>query len=518
MTNSRIKILKQYLWLALFVVLVRVLFRVFFGDLSGSAFWAALEGGARLAFWVIGFGVLNAFIDFKKVFRRTPKIFRTPLTALNIAFALMPEVSRSIERVRYAAKLRAHRKGLRWVQSVVVPVVSNGIDQALNLGESMEARGFGKAETSSTETPSLLLDNVSFGFEGRSNLLHNLTLKVVPGELTLITGNTGSGKSTLLKLIQAKNPGSAYVNQFPREGFLAETVFDELAFSLLQKRLPTAEVNARVTRTSERFDLGSYLKADPQTLSAGWQQRLAIAAALISDSKLLLLDEPFSALDGHGVAKLNELLNELKENGLAIVVVEHRTELLQKLANHTFVLDFGRLSMGLPKVQKLTSLPQKSATVILGDNGSGKTTFLRTIATTRGVLVPQPASDLLFLNTVLEELRQSDQDAKVKPGTTAELFTKFVNVDLENQNPRDLSQGQKLALAISIQLAKATELLMLDEPTLGFDLPSRQTLANLIGTITESGTRVLVATHDLEFANAISKDIRALETVSVTDV
>lgn len=157
-------------------------------------------------------------------------------------------------------------------------------------------------------------------------------------------------------------------------------------------------------------------------------------------------------------------------------------------------------------------------TVLLGANGSGKTTRLRKLAELGAVLVPQPASDLLYLNTVGEELRQADRDANGEPGKAAKVFANFgFQIDLD-ANPRDLSEGQKLALAISIQLVKPTGQLLLDEPTLGFDTKSRQHLADTICEIAQSGHEVIVATHDLEFANAIANQTESLERPVNSDV
>lgn len=510
MTQIKFTILKQYLFLALFVVLVRVVFRLVFGGFSfEGATIAAMEGG-KLALWVLGFGLLNLLVDFRKFLKRSPKFLRPLNTALGIALSLTPELAQSFDRVKRASALRAHRRGIHFVRSVIVPVISNAIDQSITLAESMESRGFG--QRLKPATGAIDLKNLNFSYQPNRPILKGLSIRIPAGQFTLVTGNTGSGKSTLLRVIQAKVPGVGFVSQFPRQTFVGGTVFDELAFALIQQGADPEEVKARVNTLASKFNLDT--KANPLELSAGWQQRVAIAAALSSGAKILLLDEPFSALDDSGTAQLVETLGELKAAGVTVIIAEHRISPVSSLVDKYLNLLDGKISESRPTAQLLAR--KKTAgkvTALVGENGSGKTTYLHKLAKDSGVLVPQPASDLLFLETVAAELTQADLDAQKFPGTTAAILGRFlVDVD-ESQNPRDLSEGQKLILALSIQLAKSSKTLMLDEPTLGLDTPNRQTLINIIGDVANHGVEVLVATHDKEFADAIAN-----QTVEVTSV
>jgi energy-coupling factor transport system ATP-binding protein len=215
-----------------------------------------------------------------------------------------------------------------------------------------------------------------------------------------------------------------------------------------------------------------------------------------------------------------ETLKELKEQKITVVVAEHRIEELQETSDAFLTLDEGILTERFPERTELKGRisPTGNVLALLGSNGSGKTTKLRKLAESGGTLVPQPASDLLYLDTVAEELKQADIDANQPSGSAARLFYKFgPRVNL-NQNPRDLSEGQKLALAISIQLVKPLKQLLLDEPTLGFDTPSRQQLVDTIFEIAQVGTEVIVATHDLEFATAIANRTERLQSRELSDV
>lgn len=520
MTTFRFKVFKQYVWLALFVVFLRVVFRLVFDSFDLESAWRAATEGLMLALWVLGFGVLNAFVNFRKFLPRSPKYFKNFITALNIALTLAPEIARSVARVREAGKLRARRRGFRLLHSVVIPVMSNAIDQAIDLGDSMQGRGFGAGLKGAPASSKIEITNLSFGYQPDDFVLRGLSLSIESGQLVTIAGNTGCGKSTLLKVIQSKVPGAVYVNQFPRRGFLEDNVFDELAFGLRQKEKSAAVIRDRVAEAARSFGLEKLLLEDPQVLSAGWQQRVAIASGVCSGSKVLLLDEPLSALDAKATEMFFETLKELKEQKITVVIAEHRIEELQETSDAFLTLDEGKLTERFPEPTELKGKisPTGNVLALLGSNGSGKTTKLRKLAESGGTLVPQPASDLLYLDTVAEELKQADIDANQPSGSAATQFFKFgPQVDL-NQNPRDLSEGQKLALAISIQLVKPLTQLLLDEPTLGFDTPSRQQLVDTIFEISQGGTEVIVATHDLEFATAIANRTERLHTRELSGV
>lgn len=510
MTPTKLTILKQYLVLALFVVLVRVAFRLIFGGFSlEGAIHAAIEGG-KLALWVLGFGLLNILVDFRKLLKKSPKFFRPINTALGIALSLTPEVAQSFSRVKRASSWRARRRGIRFVRSVIVPVISNAIDQSITLAESLESRGFG--QNLKPATGSIELRNLNFAHRSNRPILSDVSISIPSGQFTLITGHTGSGKSTLLRVIQAKVPGVGFVSQFPRAGFVASTVFDELAFALVQQGVEGDVLTRRVHDVARQFNLDT--NADLLELSAGWQQRVAIAASLSSGAGILLLDEPFSALDDSGTKQLVETLEGLKASGVTVIIAEHRVAPIAYLVDKCLQISDGKIAeIKLHTIPLESNISSGKVTALIGENGSGKTTHLQKLAKDSGVLVPQPASDLLFLETVAAELAQADLDASAKSGTAGSILRRFQAEIDESQNPRDLSEGQKLLLALSIQLAKRSELLMLDEPTLGLDGPNRQELVNIIGELANQGVEVLVATHDREFAQSITD--HAVEVSSV---
>ncbi|MFM2384314.1 MAG: putative HMP/thiamine import ATP-binding protein YkoD, partial [Actinomycetota bacterium] len=280
----------------------------------------------------------------------------------------------------------------------------------------------------------------------------------------------------------------------------------------VQQGVDVDVLTKRVHDVARRFHLDT--KANLLELSSGWQQRVAIAASLSSGAGILLLDEPFSALDDLGTKQLLETLEGLKASGVTVIIAEHRIAPIASLVDKCLKISEGKIIEIKPHTIPLESnISSGKVTALIGDNGSGKTTYLQKLAKESGVLVPQPASDLLFLDTVIAELAQADLDAGTQSGTAGSILSRFQAEIDESQNPRDLSEGQKLLLALSIQLAKRSELLLLDEPTLGLDGPNRQALVNIIGELANQGTEVLVATHDREFANSITN-----QTVEVSSV
>jgi energy-coupling factor transport system ATP-binding protein len=166
---------------------------------------------------------------------------------------------------------------------------------------------------------------------------------------------------------------------------------------------------------------------------------------------------------------------------------------------------------------------------LMGRNGSGKSSLLwalqgsgrRQAGTvrvagkeTRGLvpreartlvgLVPQTASDLLYLETVTEECLQADREAGVAPGSCWSLLLRLT-ADIEaGRHPRDLSEGQRLALVLAVQLIAAPDVMLLDEPTRGLDYGAKAALAQILDLLCADGKAVVVSTHDVEFVAGVA--------------
>ena len=121
----------------------------------------------------------------------------------------------------------------------------------------------------------------------------------------------------------------------------------------------------------------------------------------------------------------------------------------------------------------------------------------------RVALLPQTASDLLYLETV------ADECAAGGPGTRA-ILDRLVPGIPDGQHPRDLSEGQRLALALSLVLASRPRVLLLDEPTRGLDYAAKHVLSGILRGLAAEGHAVLVATHDVEFVAQAADDVVVL--------
>jgi len=188
-----------------------------------------------------------------------------------------------------------------------------------------------------------------------------VSLEVKPGEVLLISGPTGCGKSSLLRCIAGLTPkytGSrltgrvqtsgtiGYVGQVAEATFVGETVGDEIAFALEQAGIEPTIMRTRVERIAARLELDELLDRDVTQLSGGQQQRLAIAAAVVAEPDILLLDEPTSELDDAATKFVVELVAELASQGKAVLVVEHKKERFEPVAHRHFEFAVPRETAG----------------------------------------------------------------------------------------------------------------------------------------------------------------------------
>ena len=147
---------------------------------------------------------------------------------------------------------------------------------------------------------------------------------------------------------------------------------------------------------------------------------------------------------------------------------------------------------------------------LMGRNGSGKSSLLwamqgsgpRLMGTVdapgRIGLVPQTPADLLYLPTVAAECAQADADMTAPAGTCRELLDRLDVGVPSDAHPRDLSEGQRLALVLALQLTAAPEVLLLDEPTRGLDPTAKERFSTIVTDLAAAGHAIVIATHDVE--------------------
>jgi sulfate/thiosulfate transport system ATP-binding protein len=199
--------------------------------------------------------------------------------------------------------------------------------------------------------------------------LDDVSVDVPTGSLTALLGPSGSGKSTLLRVIaglERPDAGSVWLDgddvtarppQKRGVGFVFQhyaafkhmTVWDNIAFGLTIRRRARGEIRARVAELLELVQLTGLAKRYPAQLSGGQRQRMGLARALAVDPKVLLLDEPFGALDARVRKELREWLRRLHdETGTTTVIVTHDQEEAMEVADRVAVLNDGRIEQAAP--------------------------------------------------------------------------------------------------------------------------------------------------------------------------
>jgi sulfate transport system ATP-binding protein len=215
---------------------------------------------------------------------------------------------------------------------------------------------------------SIEVRNISKRF-GDFQALEDVSVDVTSGSLTALLGPSGSGKSTLLRIIAglewpdegeillAGEDATVLAPQKRKVGFVFQhyaafkhmTVRDNVAFGLKVRKRPSAEIRAKVTELLELVQLEGFGDRFPAQLSGGQRQRMALARALAPEPKVLLLDEPFGALDARVRSELRTWLRRLHdETHTTTVFVTHDQEEAMDVADSVVVMNRGRVEQIAP--------------------------------------------------------------------------------------------------------------------------------------------------------------------------
>ncbi len=210
---------------------------------------------------------------------------------------------------------------------------------------------------------SIVVKNVSKRFSDFT-ALEDVSLEVASGSLTALLGPSGSGKSTLLRVIaglEQPDEGEIVISgedatglapQKRGVGFVFQhyaafkhmTVQDNVAFGLSIRKRPKEEIRERVAELLELVQLQAFARRYPAQLSGGQRQRMALARALAVEPEVLLLDEPFGALDARVRAELREWLRRLHDEvHVTTVFVTHDQEEAMEVADRIAVMNKGRI-------------------------------------------------------------------------------------------------------------------------------------------------------------------------------
>jgi ABC-type Fe3+/spermidine/putrescine transport system ATPase subunit len=214
----------------------------------------------------------------------------------------------------------------------------------------------------------LELKNISKRYENYPDsrfLADQLNLSVLRGEIVALLGASGAGKSTLLKIVaglEQADAGQVFfdlqdITQLPPEKrhfalmfqdfalFPHLNVLDNVAFGLIEQKLNKKTAREQALAMLERFDLATHAYDKVTTLSGGEQQRVALARALITQPKVLLLDEPFSALDAELRQSLrDEFKQHLTNMGISTLMVTHDELEARAMSSRGVRLVMGQLS------------------------------------------------------------------------------------------------------------------------------------------------------------------------------
>jgi energy-coupling factor transporter ATP-binding protein EcfA2 len=211
----------------------------------------------------------------------------------------------------------------------------------------------------------LELSNVSFGYSSGQRVIDGLSMRVSPGRIAAVMGDSGCGKTTLALLLaglvkpsagviclKGKEVGVkelskqvAVLFQFPETGFFAESVFEEVAFGIRDLRLNSKEIGQKVHKALEMvgLDFDAFTNRNPFMLSAGERRRVAIASALIMERPTILFDEATLGLDWEGRYLMAQVLRDLRETSKTILLMTHDVEFAAQIADDVVLMDHGNV-------------------------------------------------------------------------------------------------------------------------------------------------------------------------------
>jgi energy-coupling factor transporter ATP-binding protein EcfA2 len=264
--------------------------------------------------------------------------------------------------------------------------------------------------TISTPTIPLQVKGLDFRYHTRTDLaIKDISLTLHPGQVMLVAGTSGCGKTTLMRCINGLAPriyqgemkGNVLIFgqpvtdismsqlsqqvgtllQDPERQIVSSHVFNEVAFGLENLSLPRQRIIYRVNETLEYLGIGHLCDRETFQLSGGEKQKVALAGVLAMQPKILLLDEPLSSLDPTSAVETLQIIRKLANDGIAIMLVEHRVE--DVLAIHpeqVVYLQEGRLTYqggvdGFLEVADTARVKLPAETVVKRTNGLSSPTL-----------------------------------------------------------------------------------------------------------------------------------------------
>lgn len=230
---------------------------------------------------------------------------------------------------------------------------------------------FPKTALPSHQPPLLEAKNLSFSYQVGKPILQALDFTIHQGEMISLVGHNGAGKSTLSHLItgfltptsgkllwQGTDMGNdsikeraqkiGYVLQNSNQMLSKNFLFDEVVLGLRNRNVPEAEITEKVHQTLKICGLYPFRSWPLSALSHGQKRRAAIAAILVLDPELILLDEPTAGQDYRHYTEMMQFLQELNQRGLTIVMITHDMHLMLEYTQRTIVLTQGTILLDAP--------------------------------------------------------------------------------------------------------------------------------------------------------------------------
>jgi energy-coupling factor transport system ATP-binding protein len=221
--------------------------------------------------------------------------------------------------------------------------------------------------------------NVGFTYENAARpALHDVTFSLQRGLVYGVVGLNGSGKSTLCSLMRGIIPhflsgdltgeieilghpldtwdpgelslsiGYVFQNPFTQISGIRETVFEEIAFGLENTGVDRTEIFRRTAAIIDELGLGDIAGKNPNQLSGGQRQKVAFASVLVMHAELMVIDEPTAQLDPETSEAIFSIIRGLKTQGVSVVLVEHKIDLLAEYTDRILVMHEGTVVMEGP--------------------------------------------------------------------------------------------------------------------------------------------------------------------------